>query len=70
MPEMRVQRGHGAREVAGGDGLAHVGREGRRDVRREKREEGLPCSASKACRAAQGARGMGQGTCGVGQGTV
>ena len=67
---MRVQRGHGAREVAGGDGRAHVGREGHHDVRREQREKGLQRSASKACRAAQGARGMGQGTCGVGQGTV
>ena len=38
----------GAREVAGGDGLAHVGREGRRDVRREEREQGLPCSAGSA----------------------
>jgi hypothetical protein len=41
---MRVQRGHGARDVAGGDGLAHVGRQGHRDVLREQREKGLQCS--------------------------
>jgi hypothetical protein len=45
---MRVQRGHGACEVAGSDNRAHVRREGRRDVRREQREKGLQCSASKA----------------------
>ncbi len=56
---MRVQRGHGARDVAGGDGLAHVGRESNRDVRREQREEGLQRSAGPR------GSGMRKGTCGM-----